>query len=153
MSLRTGVRINQNHWTAVPLPSTVKLAIEQLAKNNAKELDIRNRNGRVIALDDDEGYISDKESTYDASDDNVNSDEPIIHNDDVSSNKIDKNNIIIDQNVVVENNENLQHFNIAGVPDDVIAVFPNDDDPRPDIEAAGIPDDGLVGVPIAGVND
>ena len=28
MSLRTGARINRNRWTALPLPSTVKLAIE-----------------------------------------------------------------------------------------------------------------------------
>ena len=71
----------------------------------------------------------------------------------MSSNEIDKNNIILYQNIVLDHNENLQHNNIAGVPDDVIAVFPNDDDPRPDIEASGIPDDELVGVPIAGVND
>ena len=45
----------------------------------------------------------------------------------------------------MDHNENLQHNNIAGVPDD--------DDPILNIEAAGIPDDDLVGVPIAGVND
>ena len=39
----------------------------------------------------------------------------------------------------------LQHDVIAGVRDE--------NDPRPDIEAAGIPNDDLVGVPIAGVND
>ena len=55
MSLRTGARINQNHWTALPLPSTVKLAIKQLAKNNPKELYIPDRNERVLALDDNEG--------------------------------------------------------------------------------------------------
>ena len=64
-----------------------------------------------------------------------------------------KNNIILDQNVVVNHNENLQHNNIAGVPDDVIAGVPDDDDPSPDIKAAGIPNDDLVGVPITGVND
>ena len=53
----------------------------------------------------------------------------------------------------MDHNENLQHFNIAGVPDDVIVGVPNDDDPRPDIEAEGIPDDDLVGVSIAGVNE
>ena len=58
----------------------------------------------------------------------------------MSSNEIDKHNIILDQN-------------IAGVPDDIIAGVPYDDDPRPDIEAAGIPDDNLVGVPIAVFND
>ena len=79
MSLRTGVRINRNHWTALPLPSTVKLAIKQLTKNHPKVLDIRDRKGRTLALDDNEGYISDKESTYDASDDNDNTDEPLIH--------------------------------------------------------------------------
>ena len=39
----------------------------------------------------------------------------------------------------------LQHDVIAGVRDE--------NDPRPDIEASGIPNDDLVGVPIAGVND
>ena len=55
MSLRTGARVNRNRWTALPLPFTVKLAIEQLAKNNPKGLDIRDRNGRALALDDNEG--------------------------------------------------------------------------------------------------
>ena len=45
MSLRTGERINRNYWTAIPLPSTVKLAIEKLAKNNPEGLDIHNHNG------------------------------------------------------------------------------------------------------------
>ena len=49
-------------------------------------MDIRDRNGRALALDDNEGYISDKYSTYNASDDKGNADEPLIHNDDVSSN-------------------------------------------------------------------
>ena len=71
----------------------------------------------------------------------------------MSSNEIDKNNIILDQNVIVDHNENLQHKNIAGVPDDVLAGVPDDNDPRPDTEAARIPNDNLVGVPIAGVND
>ena len=53
----------------------------------------------------------------------------------------------------MDHNENLQHFNIAGVPDDIIVGVPNDDDPRPDIEAEGITDYDLVGVPIAGMND
>ena len=127
MCQRTGARINRNHWTALPLPSTVKLAIGQLSKNNPEGLDIRDRNGRALALDDDEGYISDKDSTYDASDDN------------------DKNNIILDQNADMYHNKNLQHDVIAGVPDD--------DDPRPDIKVARIPNEDLVGVPIAGVND
>ena len=61
------------------------------------------------------------------------------------NNEIDKNNIILDQNADMDHNKNLQHDVIAGVPDD--------DDPRPDIEAVGIPNDDLVGVPIAGVND
>ena len=74
MSLRTGARINRNRWIALPLPSTVKLAIEQLVKNNPKVLDIRDRNRRALALDDDEVYISDEDSTYDASDDNDNTD-------------------------------------------------------------------------------
>ena len=139
MSLRTGARINRNRWTALPLPSTVKLAIEQLAKNNPKGLDIHNRNGRALALDDDEGYISDKDSTYDASDDNNNIDEPLIHDKDVSNNEINKNNIVLDKNA------DLQHDVIAGVPDD--------NDPRTDIDAAGIPNDDLVWVPIAGLND
>ena len=39
----------------------------------------------------------------------------------------------------------LQHDVIAGVQDE--------NDPRPYIEAAGIPNDDLVGVPISGVND
>ena len=63
----------------------------------------------------------------------------------MSSNEIDKNNIILDQNVNMDHNKNLQHDIIAGVPDG--------NDPIPDIEAAGIPNDELVGVPIAGVND
>ena len=50
MSLRTVARINRNRWTALPLPSTVKLMIEQLAKNNPEGLDIRDRNGRTLAL-------------------------------------------------------------------------------------------------------
>ena len=61
MSLRTGARINRNHWTALPLPSTVKLAIEQPAENNPEGLDICDRSGRALALDDNEGYISDKD--------------------------------------------------------------------------------------------
>ena len=40
---------------------------------------------------------------------------------------------------------NLQHDVIAGVRDE--------NDPRPDIDAAGIPNEDLVGFPIAGVND
>ena len=71
----------------------------------------------------------------------------------MSINEIDKNIIILDQNVVVNHNEDLQHNNIAGVPDDFIAGVQDDDDLRPDIEAAKIPDDDLVGVPIAGVID
>ena len=39
----------------------------------------------------------------------------------------------------------LQHDIIAGVRDE--------NDPIPDIKAYGIPNDDLVGVPIAGVND
>ena len=145
MSLRTGLRINRNQWTALPLPSTVKLAIEQLAKNNPGGLDIRDRNGRALALDDDEGYISDEDSTYDASDDNNNTDEPLIHDEDVSSNEINKNNIVLDKNADMHHNKNLQHDVIAGVTDD--------DDPIPDIETVRIPNEDLVGVPIAGVND
>ena len=61
MSLRTGAHINRNHWTALPLPSTVKLVIKQLTENNPKGLDICNRKGRALALDDNEGYISDKD--------------------------------------------------------------------------------------------
>ena len=53
------MRINRNHWTALPLPSTVKLEIEQLAENNPEGLDICDRNGHALALDDDEVYISD----------------------------------------------------------------------------------------------
>ena len=86
MSLRTGAHLNRNHWTTLPLPSTVKLAIEQLAKNNPEGLDIRDRNKCVIALDDDEGYISEEDSTYNASDDNNNTDEALIHDEDVSNN-------------------------------------------------------------------
>ena len=71
----------------------------------------------------------------------------------MSSNEIDKNNITLDQNVVVDHNENLQHNNIAGVPDDVIAGVQDDDDPRLGIREYGILNDDLVGVPIAGVND
>ena len=66
MSLCTGARINRNRWTALPLPSTVKLAIEQLTKNNPEGLDICFRNGRALALDEYEGYISDEDLTYDA---------------------------------------------------------------------------------------
>ena len=145
MSLRTGACINRNHWTALPLPSTVKPAIEKLAKNNPEGLDICDRNGRTLALDDNEGYISDKDSTYDASNDNDNTDEPLIHVEDVSSNEINRNNIVLDKNADMDHNKNLQHDVIAGVPDD--------DNPRPDIEADRIPIDDLVGVPIAGVND
>ena len=90
MSLHSGARINRNRWTALPLPSAVKLAIEQLTKNNPKGLDIRNHKGRALALDDDEGYISEKDSTYDVSNDNDNTDEPLIHDEYVSSYKINK---------------------------------------------------------------
>ena len=45
----------------------------------------------------------------------------------------------------MDHNKNLQHDVIAGVSDD--------NNPSSDIEAAGIPNDELVGVPIAGVND
>ena len=75
------------------------------------------------------------------SDDNDNTDKPLIHDEDVSSYGINKNNIALENNAGM----NLQHDVIAGVRDE--------NDPRPDIEAAGIPDDDLVGVPIAGVND
>ena len=141
MSLRTGARINRNRLTTLPLPSTVKLAIEQLAKNNPERLDIRDHNGRALALDDNEGYISDKDSTYDASDDNDNTDEPLIHDEDVSSYEINKNNIALENNASM----NLKHDVIAGVRDE--------NDPRPEIEASRIPNDDLVWVPIAGVND
>ena len=104
-------------------------------------MDIRDRNGRALALDDHEGYISVEDSTDDASNDNYNIDEPLIHDEDVSSYGINKNNIALENNAGV----NLQHDVIAGVRDE--------NDPRPDIEAAGIPNDDLVGVPIAGVND
>ena len=60
---------------------------------------------------------------------------------DVSSYKINKNIIALENNAGM----NLQHDVIAGVRDE--------NDPRPDIEAAGIPNDDLVWVPIAGVND
>ena len=79
MILRTVARINQNRWTALPLPSTVKLAIEQLAKNNPEGLDISDRNGRALALDEDEGHISDKDSTYNASNYNYNTDKQLIY--------------------------------------------------------------------------
>ena len=92
MRLCTGARINRNRWTALPLPSTVKLAIEQLTNNNPEGLDIRDRNGCALALDDEEGYISDEYSTYDASDVNDNTDEPLTHDEDVSS--YTKNKII-----------------------------------------------------------
>ena len=114
MSLFTGARINRNRWTALPLPSTVKLAIEKLAKNNPEGLDIRDRNGRALVLDDDEGYISDEDSTYDESDDNDNRDEPIIHDEDVSIYEINKNNIAVENNAGM----NLQHDVIAGVRDE-----------------------------------
>ena len=81
MSLCTGARINRNLWTALPLPSTVKLAIGQLTENNPEGLDIRDRNGRALALDDDEGYIYEEDSIYNASDENGNTDELLINND------------------------------------------------------------------------
>ena len=84
MSLRTGACINQNHRTALPIPSTVKLAIKQLAKNNPEGLDICDHDGRALALDDDEGYIYDEDSTYDASNNNDNIDEPLFHDENVS---------------------------------------------------------------------
>ena len=90
MSLRTGARINRNLWTTLPLPSTLKLVIEQLAKINPKGLDLCDRNGRALALDDDEGYISEEDSTYNASEDNYNTDEPLIHDEDVSNNEKNK---------------------------------------------------------------
>ena len=92
-------------------------------------------------MDDDKEYISDKDSTYDASNDNDNTDEPVIHDEDVSSYEKNKNNIAFNNNAGM----NLQHDVIAGVWDE--------NDPRPDIKASGIPNDDLVGVPIAGVND
>ena len=110
-------------------------------KNNPEELDIRDRNRLALALDEDEGYISDKDSTYDTSDDNDNTDEPLIHDEDVSSYEINKNNIALENNAGM----NLQHVVIAGVRDE--------NDARPDIEAAVIPNDDLVGVPISRVND
>ena len=55
ISVRTGARISQNHCTGLPLPSTVKLAIGQLAENNPEGLDICDRNRCVIALDDSAG--------------------------------------------------------------------------------------------------
>ena len=141
MSLRTGARINRNRWTALPLPSTVKLVIGQLANNNPEGLDICDRNGRALALDDDEVYISDEDSTYDASNNNNNIDELLIHDEYVSNNEINKNNIALENNADMY----LQHNVIAGVR--------YENDPRPDIEASGIPNDDVVGVPIAEVND
>ena len=105
MSLRTGARINGNHWTALPLPSTVKLVIEQLAKKKPEGLDNRDRNGYALTMYDNEGYISDEDSTYDTSDDNDNTDEPLIHDEDVSNNEINKNNIVLENNVDTD----LQH--------------------------------------------
>ena len=65
------------------------------------------------ACADDEGYISDGGSTYDASDDNDDTDEPLIHDEDVSSYEINKNNIALENNTGM----NLQHDVIAGVRD------------------------------------
>ena len=104
-------------------------------------MDIRDRNGRALALDNDEGYISYEDSTYDASDDNDNTYESLIHDEDESNNKISKNNIVLENNADMD----LQHDVIAGARDE--------NDPRPDIESAIIPNDDLVGVPIVGVND
>ena len=104
-------------------------------------MDIRDHNGRTLALDDNEGYIFDKDSTYDASDNNDNTDEPLIHDEDVSSYEINKNNTAFENNAGM----NLQH--------DVIARVRDENYPRPDIEAAGILNDYLVGIPIAVVND
>ena len=59
----------------------------------------------------------------------------------MSNNKINKNNIALENNADMD----LHHDVIAGVRDE--------NDPIPDIEASGIPNDDLVGVPIAGVND
>ena len=50
-------------------------------------------------------------------------------------------------------NASLQPNKITGVPDDVIAGVPDENDPRPDIEEAGLLNEDLVGVPIIGVND
>ena len=75
------------------------------------------------------------------SDDNDNTDKPLIHDEDVSSYKININNVALENNTGM----NLKHDVIAGVQDE--------NDPRPDIEASGIPNDDLVRVPIAGVND
>ena len=98
-------------------------------------MDIRDRNGRTLALDEDEGYIYDEDSPYDASKDNDNTDEPLIHDEDVSSYEINKNNIALENNSGMD----LQHDFIAGVRDE--------NDPRPDIEASRIPNDDLIGVP------
>ena len=98
-------------------------------------MDIRNRNGHALALDDNEGYISDKDLPYNASDDNDNTDEPLIYDEDVSSYKINKNNIAFENNAGM----NLQHDVNAGVRDE--------NTPRPDIEVAGIPNDDLFGFP------
>ena len=60
-------------------------------------MDIRDRNVCALAMDDDEGYIYDEDSTYNASDDKNNTDEPLIHDEDVSNNGINKNNIILEK--------------------------------------------------------
>ena len=59
----------------------------------------------------------------------------------MSSYEINKNNIALENN----SGMNLQH--------DVISGVRYENDPRPDIEAAGIPNDDLVGVLVSGVND
>ena len=59
----------------------------------------------------------------------------------MSSYEINKNNIALENNADMY----LQHDVIAGVRDE--------NDPRTDIEASGIPNDDLVGVPIVVVND
>ena len=59
----------------------------------------------------------------------------------MNNNEINKNNIGLENNADMD----LQHDVIAGVRDK--------NDPRPDIEAAIIPNYDLVGVLIAGVND
>ena len=59
----------------------------------------------------------------------------------MNNNEINKNNIALENNADMD----LQHDVIAGVRDE--------NDPIPDIEAAGITNDDMVGVPISGVNN
>ena len=63
-SLRSGRIINRNHWTPLPMPNEVIQRIHQLARRQGSGLVFKDRNGTVIADDEDDDSGSTDDSSY-----------------------------------------------------------------------------------------